>query len=138
MAIWRLLGGLGVGLLALGLAACGGTSAGSGGGGGGGNSPLANAAVTIKVNFGATNSGKYDPSPATAKVGDTVEWDFNDDQNGPHTATSDDGSTFDSQSGNGKVTGNKGDKYQFNFTKAGTFAYHCTFHANMHGTLVVS
>jgi len=51
--------------------------------------------------------------------------------------TSDDGSTFDSQNGAGKVTGNKGDKFQFTFTKAGIFPYHCTFHANMHGTITV-
>jgi len=56
---------------------------------------VANAAVTVKVDFDATNSGKYDPSPATAKVGNIVEWDFNDDQNSPHTVTSDDGSTFE-------------------------------------------
>ena len=130
MAASRLLGGLAIGLLALGLAGCGSSST----GGGGSTSPLAGAAVTIKVVFDAPNSGKYDPNPATAKVGDVVEWDFNDDQNGPHTATSDDGSTFNSQD---KVTGNKGDKYQFTFTKAGTFPYHCTFHANMKGSITV-
>ena len=135
MAITRLLSGLGVGLMALGLAACGSSS--TGGSGGGGSSPVANAAVTVKVDFDATNSGKYDPSPATAKVGNIVEWDFNDDQNSPHTVTSDDGSTFDSQNGAGKVTGNKGDKFQFTFTKAGIFPYHCPFHANMHGTITV-
>jgi plastocyanin len=132
MAASRWLNLVCLGLLALGLAACGGSS--SSGGGGGSSSPLPNAAATIKVVFDATNSGKYDPNPATAKVGDVVEWDFDDDQNGPHTATSDDGTTFNSQD---KVTGNKGDKYQFTFTKAGTFAYHCTFHANMHGTITV-
>jgi plastocyanin len=123
-----------VGLLALALAACGSSSS-SGGGGGGTSSPLPAAAVKISVDFDATNSGKYVPTPASAKVGDVVEWDFNDDQNGPHTASSDDGSTFDSQK---TVTGNKGDKFQFTFTKAGTFAYHCTFHANMHGTITVA
>jgi plastocyanin len=132
MAASRLLKGLCLGFMALALAACGGSS--DTGGGGGATSPLPNAAVTIKVVFDATNSGKYDPNPATAKVGDVVEWDFQDDQNGPHTATSDDGSTFNSQD---KITGNKGDKYQFKFTKAGTFPYHCTFHANMKGTITV-
>lgn len=121
--------------MALTLAACGGGSSSSSGGGGGSNSPLPAAAVTISVDFDATNSGKYSLTPATAKVGGIVQWDFNDDQNGPHTVTSDDGSTFDSQAKG--VTGNKGDKFQFTFTKAGTYAYHCTFHANMHGTITV-
>jgi plastocyanin len=120
--------------MALALAACGSSSSG-GGGGGGNSSSLPAAATTISVDFDATNSGKYVPTPATAKVGDVVEWDFSDDQNGPHTVTSDDGSTFDSQAKG--VTGNKGDKFQFTFTKAGTFPYHCTFHANMHGAITV-
>jgi plastocyanin len=120
--------------MALALAACGSSSS-SGGGGGGNSSSLPAAATTISVDFDATNSGKYVPTPATAKVGDVVEWDFSDDQNGPHTVTSDDGSTFDSQAKG--VTGNKGDKFQFTFTKAGSFPYHCTFHANMHGTITV-
>jgi plastocyanin len=120
--------------MALALAACGSSSSSTGGGGGGG-SPLPAAAVTISVDFDATNSGKYVPTPATAKVGDVVQWNFNDEQNGPHTVTSDDGSSFDSQAKG--ITGNKGDKFQFTFTKAGTFAYHCTFHANMHGSITV-
>jgi plastocyanin len=128
MAASRLLNGVCLVLLALGLAGCGGSS--STGGGGGGGSPLPKAAVVIKVDFDANNSGKYDPTPAMAKVGDVVEWDFNDDQ-AAHTASSDDSSTFDS--GNK----NKGEKYQFTFTKAGTFKYHCTIHANMHGTITV-
>ena len=91
--------------------------------------------VDVKVAFDATNSGKFDPSSVAAKVGDTVKWTFVDDTNNPHTVTSDDGSTFDSQP---KVTGNKGDTFTFTFTKAGSFAYHCTFHANMKGTMTVS
>ena len=131
----RLTSMLGVGLLALGLAACGGSGGGDGGSGPTGSSANPSVAVTIKVEYDPTNNGKYVPTPATAKVGDTVEWQFNDDQGGPHTVTSDDGSAFDSQSKN--ITGNKGDKFDFTFTKAGTYAYHCTYHANMKGSITV-
>lgn len=49
-----------------------------------------------------------------------------------HTVTADDGASFDVtiKGGGGTAT----------FTapeKPGTYAYHCTFHPNMHGTLVV-
>ena len=135
MRLKRLLGGTGVVLTVIALAACGSSSSSSGSDNSGGGSPLPAAAVTISVDYDAANSGKYVPTPTTAKVGDVVQWNFNDDQNGPHTVTSDDGSTFDSQAKG--VTGNKGDHFQFTFTKAGTFAYHCTFHANMHGTITV-
>ena len=121
--------------MALGLAACGGSSSSDNTGGGGGGSPLPAAAVTISVDVALPSSGKYTPTPATAKVGDVVQWNFNDDTNGPHTVTSDDGTTFDSQSKG--VTGNKGDKFQFTFTKAGTYKYHCTFHADMLGSITV-
>jgi plastocyanin len=131
----RLPSVLGAGLLAIGLAACGSTSTDNGGGGGGGSSPNPKGAVVIKVEYDPTNNGKYVPTPATGKVGDTVEWQFNDDQGGPHTVTSEDGSSFDSQSKG--VTGNKGDKFDFTFTKAGTYAYHCTYHANMKGSITI-
>jgi plastocyanin len=31
-----------------------------------------------------------------------------------------------------------GATFSFTFTKAGTFAYHCSIHSSMHGTIVVS
>ena len=93
---------------------------------------LGTAAITIKVEFDATNSGKYSPSSASLKVGNIVKWLDVDNQNSPHTITSDDGSTFDSGPKNYNET------FSFTFTKAGTYAYHCTFHANMTGTITVS
>ena len=127
----RVLSGLGVGALALGFAACGG-SADTGGGGGSSSTPADNtpAAVTISVKADATNVGAYSPTPATAKVGDTVKWSFDDDQN-QHTVTAEDGS-FDS------TTKGKGDSFTHKFDKAGTYAYHCTLHANMKGSITVS
>jgi plastocyanin len=127
----KALSGLGVGALALAFAACGGSSDNSGGTTDN-SSPADNtpAAVTIAVQSDPTNVGKFSPTPASAKVGDTVKWSFDDDQN-QHTATAEDGS-FDS--------GNKGkgESFTFKFTKAGTFAYHCTLHANMKGSITVS
>jgi len=92
--------------------------------------------TAVKVEFDATNSGRFDPSSSGIHVGDTVKWSFVDNQNNPHTVTSDDGSTFDSQAKG--VTGNPGDTFSFTFTKAGIYAYHCTFHANMTGKITVS
>lgn len=125
----KVLTGLGAGVLALAFAACGGSSD---SGGGSSSTPADNtaAAVTIKVVADPTNVGKYDPTPATAKVGDTVKWSFEDDAS-PHTVTAEDAS-FDSQQKS------KGDTFTFKFAKAGTFAYHCTLHANMKGTITVS
>lgn len=78
-------------------------------------------AVSI-VNFA------YDPSPLTVNVGDTVTWTNNDGT--AHTVTSSDGSI---QSG----TLQSGQSFSYTFTTAGTFDYHCEFHANMTGQVIV-
>jgi len=128
----KALSGLGVGVLALAFAACGGSSDTGSGGSTGGSSPADNtpAAVTIAVQADPTNVGKYSPTPATAKVGDTVKWSWEDDSS-QHTVTADD-SSFDSS------TKGKGETFTYKFTKAGTFAYHCSLHANMKGSITVS
>ena len=66
---------------------------------------------------------------ATVKVGDSVSWRNDDPHN--HSSTSDDG-FWDS----GTVAA--GATYTRRFTSAGTFAYHCTFHANMRGKVAVA
>lgn len=81
----------------------------------------AQVAVSI-VNFA------FDPTPLTVKVGDTVTWTNNDGT--AHTVTSSDGSI---QSG----TLQSGQSFSYTFTTAGTFDYHCEFHANMSGQVVV-
>jgi plastocyanin len=70
----------------------------------------------------------FGPATLTVKVGDTVTWK-NSDVTG-HSATADD-DTFDT----GVLS--QGETGSFTFTKAGTFAYHCTPHPNMKGTIVV-
>lgn len=68
----------------------------------------------------------YDPETITVPRGTTVTWTNNDPT--AHTVT---GNGFDS----GSI--GTGETYSHTFNDAGTFAYGCTFHPNMHGTVVV-
>ncbi|MEA2374437.1 MAG: hypothetical protein QOD53_900 [Thermoleophilaceae bacterium] len=99
---------------------------GNGGGGASGRSaPLhAAAATTVSIKDFA-----FAPTSVTVHVGDTVTWS----NQGPtgHSATANDGSF------NTGVM-KKGGSGSFRFTKAGTFAYHCTPHPNMKATVVVA
>lgn len=70
----------------------------------------------------------FSPTTLMVKVGDTVTW-TNQDSAG-HSATADDGS-FDT----GVLS--QGESNTVTFTEAGTFAYHCTPHPNIKGTVVV-
>ena len=74
----------------------------------------------------------FNPATFTVRVGDTVTW-FNADVM-EHTVTSDAGTpvAFDSP------LLNSGDTFTFAFTQAGTYAYHCTPHPQMTGTIVVN
>jgi plastocyanin len=68
------------------------------------------------------------PAELDIAVGTTVTWTNSD--SAPHTATQD-GGGFQSDRLNQSET------YSFTFDTAGTFEYHCEFHPNMHGTIVV-
>ena len=68
----------------------------------------------------------YSPDPATISVGDTVRWTNNDAV--AHTAT---GSGFNT----GTIAA--GSSKAVTFNSAGTFAYRCTIHPSMTGTVVV-
>lgn len=85
--------------------------------------PVAHAAGTSAVTI---RDFSFGPSAITVHVGDTVTWS----NAGPtaHTAT---GAGFDTG-----ILG-KGRSGSHTFTTAGTFAYHCTLHPFMHGTVVV-
>jgi plastocyanin len=85
----------------------------------------ADVAVTI-MNF------SFQPTPLTIPLGTTVVWTNQD--TAPHTATSDPGSAFTFDTGMLQ----KGQAGRVTFTTAGTFAYHCTVHPNMHGTVTVT
>ena len=92
------------------------TSAASSGGG-------ATAADTV-----VAKSIAYNPDKITVKVGDTVT--FKNDDSFAHTFTADNGE-FDSNNVDG------GGSFQFTTDKAGTIAFHCKIHSNMHGTITV-
>ncbi len=81
----------------------------------------ANASVSI-TDF------QFTPASVTVSVGDTVSW--SNDSPTPHTVTSNSGA-FDSG------IKNAGQGFSFTFTSAGTFAYSCTIHPQMTGTVVV-
>ena len=70
------------------------------------------------------------PSSITVAKGVTVTW-YNQDAT-THTVTSDDGTAFNS----GNVPA--GTSFSYMANTAGTFAYHCNIHSNMHGTLIVT
>jgi plastocyanin len=78
----------------------------------------------------STATACYSPNPIHLTVGSTVTW-----MNGTglaHTATSDTGAW------NTGTIAPGGTSSAITFNTAGSFAYHCTFHADMHGTVVVS
>jgi plastocyanin len=77
---------------------------------------------------GTPNPG-YDPAEITVKVGQAVVWHNSGKE--AHTVTADDKS-FDS----GDKAANQ--DWQYSFAKAGTFAYHCTPHPWMKGTVKVT
>ena len=81
------------------------------------------APIAVKiVNFA------FAPQKVVISVGGSVTWTNKDDV--AHTATASNGS-FDS----GNLS--NGQSWTHTFTKAGTYAYVCTYHPNMTGTIVV-
>ena len=75
-------------------------------------------------------SGMAFPTTTTVKIGTTIVWNNKDAMT--HTVTSDDGSSFNS----GNLA--SGASFSYQAKTAGSFPYHCNYHANMHGTLVVN
>lgn len=71
----------------------------------------------------------FSPSSLTIKPGDTVIWTNKDSMS--HTVTSDSGNELISS------TINNGGTYSHVFSTAGTFAYHCSIHTSMKGTIIV-
>src|SRR5215218_6641432 len=71
----------------------------------------------------------FEPGTVTLPVGATVTW--TNTGNRPHTVTADDGS-FDS----GRL--DPGEQFSQTFDQPGTYTYHCGFHPEMQGTIVVA
>jgi plastocyanin len=70
----------------------------------------------------------FDPASVTIKVGESVTWTNQDPTN--HTVTADKGEFKSSDIANGAT-------FTFKFDTAGTYAYHCSIHPSMTGTVVV-
>lgn len=104
--------------------ACG-DSTGTGGGGNGGASPCANSGADLVI--GATAALAFSPRNPSIPV---VCWEY---RGGPaHTVTSDEG-VFASNLGPGQ-------KFEFTFTTADVYPYHCVPHLadGMTGTITVT
>jgi plastocyanin len=71
----------------------------------------------------------YSPASVTVKVGTTIT--FKNEESVEHTATSNTEGLFDTG------TLNKGQSVRLKMNKVGTFSFHCSFHAFMHGTIKV-
>jgi hypothetical protein len=93
--------------------------------------PAAAATTTIAVGDYYFCSSSFDGGncQTTIHAGDTVVWDFSG-ATSTHTTTSDT-SLWNSGNMNGGT-------FQFTFSQAGTFTYHCNIHATeMKGTIIV-
>ena len=78
----------------------------------------------------ATAQLSFNPTTVTVKVGDVIQW--TDTSNVPHNVT------FDQNPELSSGTLQQGDTWQVQFSKPGTYSYHCTFHPGMNGTITVS
>jgi plastocyanin len=118
-------------------AAAGSTAAPAAAGGGGYAIPSDATATSAAASGGGATAADtvvaksiaYNPDKITVKVGDTVT--FKNDDSFAHTFTADNGE-FDSNNVDG------GGSFQFTTDKAGTIAFHCKIHSNMHGTITVT
>ena len=124
--------------------ACGGYSAPTTPSGGGQvSNPPPPGSVSVNI-----QDFSFSPAAVTIKAGTTVHWA----NRGPsaHTTTSDNG-TWDSGSLAGPSAsggayggnGSPGGSFDFTFTQAGTFSYHCSLHPpstfpNFTGTVIVT
>ena len=86
--------------------------------------------VTAGKTVQETDALKFDPASVSVSVGGVVLW--TNTGAAPHNVTFDANPELTSQ------TMGKGDKYELKFTRAGQYAYHCTFHPGMDGTVTVS
>jgi plastocyanin len=111
------------------LAGCGGGSGSASGAsakpsGSSSQTTSAGASTAVKIsNF------KFSPASLTVKQGAGVT--VTNEDSAAHTATADDGHSFDT----GDLS--QGATQTISVSKPGSYPYHCTIHPFMHGTLVV-
>lgn len=90
---------------------------------------MAQGAAAVSMTEDSPEHYAFRPSATTVPVGATVTW--TDMSDAPHTVTSD-GGAF----GSGSLTQNQ--TFQFTFSRAGTYNYHCSIHSYMHGAITVT
>jgi plastocyanin len=98
--------------------------------------PAAPATVTTEIPSGGGSTVNirdfaFNPNTLMVKTGTTVTWVNLD--SAPHQIASNPGSPVAFSSGSLST----GASYQFTFTQPGTFAYHCSIHPKMTGTIIV-
>ena len=84
---------------------------------------------TPAVNIAATDQLAFDPTAVTVKTGGVIQWKT--------TGSTAHNVTFDGQSSLTSGTLQQGDTWQVQFTTAGTYKFHCTFHPGMNGQIAV-
>jgi plastocyanin len=105
------------------------------GGGDGGSATAKPSSSSSSSASGQSSTGvtisdfKFVPKALTVQPGARVN--VSNDDSAPHTVTADDGHSFDTG------TLSQGSSKTISVTKPGTYPYHCSIHAFMHGTLIV-
>lgn len=89
--------------------------------------PAGPAVATSKVTI---NNFAFSPATITIKAGTTVTWTNNDEE--PHTVVS------PSAGMKSKTLAGTSNTYSHAFSTPGTYAYNCSIHPFMHGTVVVT
>ena len=84
----------------------------------------------VEPNFRPTQEWTFTPNDLTVSVGTTITWTNTGAV--AHTATADDGASFDSGSLDPQAS------FSLTTDTPGTFAYHCSFHPWMTGTFTVT
>jgi plastocyanin len=91
-------------------------------------STAATATAATATNAATIRGFSFQPDVVKIKVGAKVTW--TNDDTVAHTVT---GDTNSFASGNLQPGGS----FSFTFTRPGTYAYHCSIHPSMHGSVVV-
>jgi plastocyanin len=125
MALRRIVSTLAVaGTAASLLAGCGGSST-----SGAARAPTPSGGSSSQGSGIKMDNFAFSPATLTASHGAVVG--VTNDDSATHTVTADDGHSFDT----GSIT--PGESGKLTAPKPGRYAYHCTIHPFMHGTLVV-
>lgn len=91
-----------------------------------------NSVSTVETNSVTITDFAFAPANITIKKGTTVTWTNQD--SAAHTVTPD----SPSDAFKGSELFGRGQNYSFTFDTPGTYAYHCTPHPTMKGTVVVT